>query len=143
MHISAECGLSEVPGAVVACDVLRRGESNELRESELLVPDVWVVDCSVSPWTPTILLQCDMCKEPIPSPGDSSTQAVKAMYKCHCSASKTKDKDRRYLDLVPVVFSAEDGVAETSVKPPFGLAVRSTRVPLGTGTPSAKRWAPE
>ena len=65
-----------------------------------------------------ILLQCDMCKEPILSPGDSSTQAVKTMYKRHRSACKTKDKDRRYLDLVPVVFSAE---AETSVRPPFGL----------------------
>ena len=44
----------------------------------------------VSPWTCSLrsrsnLLRCDMCQEPIPSPGERSNQAEKTMYKCQGS----------------------------------------------------------
>ena len=53
-------------------------------------------------------LQCAVCHEPILSPGESSIQAEQAMYKCQGVDCKTKDPARRYVDLMPVVFRAED-----------------------------------
>ena len=59
-------GQDQTPGIGVACDTLQE-------HGRLL-------------WTNTSRsrsnrLQCDMCHEPIPSPGESSNQAAQAIYK--------------------------------------------------------------
>ena len=71
--------------------------------------------CRVSGWLLAMCsrsrsnrLQCDMCHEPIPSPGERSNQAEKTMYKCQGRDCKTKGKGRQLLDLERIEWDAPE-----------------------------------
>ena len=103
----------------------------------------------VSPWTCSLrsrsnLLRCDMCQEPIPSPGERSNQAEKTMYKCQGS-ERRKVVDIRTWCPVSCPRKMESVAPETL----FGLfdgaqgwSEFDERFQIGAGTVSEKMRSP-